>query len=333
MNITHGGNVQALARRLGCGPEEILDFSASINPLGLAPGVREAMVGAMKDIVQYPEPQATRLNAALADAWQVPAELVMTGNGATDLIHFFARCAVPRPDPVTLLVPTFSEFHRAYPDATLVTQPAQLRGLAVVTRPNNPLGTMLPLEAIERLLRQGCFVLVDESFVEFTEAPSALELVERYERLLVLRSLTKLHALPGLRIGALVGQAVPALQPRREPWTVNTLAEAAALASLAATEHHRRTREWIAAERCWLSRQLTEIPGFTPAPSVANYLLVRVADDPRPLVEWLADRRVLVRDCSETPGVDEPAIRVAVRRRPDHERLLALFKEYPCASF
>ncbi len=333
MNITHGGNVHGLARRLGCGPQEILDFSASINPLGLAPGVREAMVGAMEGIVQYPEPQATRLNAALADAWHVPAELVMTGNGATDLIHFLARCGAPGADPVTLLVPTFSEFHRAYPNAALVTQPAQLRGFAVVTRPNNPLGTMLPLEAIERLLRQECFVLVDESFVEFTEAPSALELVERYERLLVLRSLTKLHALPGLRIGALVGQAVPALQLQREPWTVNTLAEAAALASLAANEHHQRTREWIAAERCWFSRQLAEIPGFTPAPSVANYFLVRMADDPLPLVEWLADRRVLVRDCSETPGVDEPAIRLAVRLRADHERLLALFKEYRCASF
>ena len=330
MNITHGGDIYALARHLHCEPHQILDFSASINPLGMAPGVREAIIGAIDRIPQYPEPQSQVLQEALAHQWQVPKELILTGNGATDLIHFVGRA--PRPvTPVTLLVPTFSEFHRAYPKAKLVKAWQQLEGLAIVTRPNNPFGDLLPLEAIEAKLKEGHQVIVDESFLEFTEAASALTLIKQYQNLLVLRSLTKLHALPGLRIGALVGQAVPAMLPAREPWQVNVLAEAAALVAIKATKHQKETRAFIQAERAWFTRQLT-LPGLSPQPGVANYILVKTAQDPTPLIDWLKQRRVLVRNCTHISGVDEPAIRVAVRTRSDNQHLLDLLQEFLCVG-
>ena len=338
MTITHGGNVFALARDLHCDPSEILDFSASINPLGMADGVREAIVNAMDRVAHYPEQQSTALNAALASHWSVPTEYILTGNGATDLIHFVgrapwpARAGVPASSTVTLLVPTFSEFHRAYPQAQLVRRWEELTGFGVVTRPNNPFGTILPIKALESKLREGHWLLVDESFLELTDAPSALQLVQRYENLLVLRSLTKLHALPGLRIGALVGQSVPAMMPYREPWQVSVLAEAASLAAIRATDHHQRTRNFVTAERGWLAGRLAELPGLRPLAGTANYLLVWTTQDPAPLVSWLATRRVLVRDCTHIPGVDAPAIRLAVRLRADNERLLELLREFLCAG-
>ncbi len=329
MTITHGGNVFALARQLQCEPGEILDFSASINPLGMAAGVREAIVKAIDRVAHYPEQQSHVLNEALANQWRVPAEYVLTGNGATDLIHFVKRAL---PAAVTLLVPTFSEFHRAYPQATLIRRWEELTGFAVVTRPNNPLGTILPIEVLESKLREGHWLLVDESFLEFTDAPSALQLVPRYEKLLVLRSLTKLHALPGLRVGVLVGRGVPAMMPQREPWQVNVLAEAAALVAIRATDHHQRTRDFVNAERGWLTDQLAALPGLRPLAGAANYLLAWTAQDPAALVAWLASRRVLVRDCTHIPGVDAPAIRLAVRPRADNERLVELLKEFLCAG-
>ena len=335
MTITHGGNVFALARQLQCDPSEILDFSASINPLGMAAGVREAIVQAIDRVAHYPEQQSTALNAALANHWSVPTEYILTGNGATDLIHFVGRAPVfrwPAPSTAALLIPPFSEFHRAYPQATLVRRWEDLAGFGVVTRPNNPFGTILPIEALESKLREGHWLLVDESFLEFTDAPSALQLVPRYEKLLVLRSLTKLHALPGLRIGALVGQSVPAMMPQREPWQVNLLAEAAALVSIRATDHHQRTRNFVNAERSWLSEQLAALPGLRPLAGTANYLLAWTTQNPAPLVAWLAARRVLVRDCTHIPGVDAPAIRLAVRLRADNERLLELLREFLCAG-
>ncbi len=335
MTITHGGNIFALARKLQCEPDDILDFSASINPLGMAAGVREAIVGALDRVSHYPEQQSGRLNVALARLWRVPPEFVLTGNGATDLIHFVARLdRGDRPGGLSysLLIPTFSEFHRAYPGAKLVGRWEELEGLGVVTRPNNPFGTVLPLEAIESKLREGHRLIVDESFLEFTEADSALSLVERYEHLLVLRSLTKMHALPGLRIGALAGQGVPTMMACREPWQVNVLAEAAALAAIGAVEHQQRTRHFVAHERTWLASELANLPGLCPMQSMANYLLVWTALDPAPLVAWLTSRRVLVRNCTQIPGVDGPAIRVAVRPREDNQRLLDLLKEYLCAA-
>ena len=197
---------------------------------------------------------------------------------------------------------------------------------------NNETGTILPIEALDSKLTEGHWLLVDESFLELTDAPSALQLVQRYENLLVLRSLTKLHALPGLRIGALVGQSVPAMMPYREPWQVSVLAEAASLAAIRATDHHQRTRNFVNAERGWLAEQLAALPGLRPLAGTANYLLVWTTQDPAPLVAWLAARRVLVRDCTHIPGVDAPAIRLAVRLRADNERLLELLREFLCAG-
>lgn len=333
MKITHGGDIYAMARHLHCAPTDLLDFSASINPLGMAPGVREAILAAMERIAHYPEPHTQALSQALADLWEVPQNYILTGNGATDLIHFVGRAPWPvQRQPVTLLIPTFSEFHRAYPHAQLVREWQHLAGLAVVTRPNNPYGHLLPLAAIEQILADGHHLIVDESFLEFTEAASALSLVQRYPHLLVLRSLTKMHALPGLRIGAIVGQAIPGLLPQREPWQVNVLAEAAALVAIQATGHHQRTRAFVSQERAWFAAQLAAIPGLCPQASVANYLLLKTTQDPAPLVEWLAHRRVLVRNCTQIPGVDEPAVRVAVRTRADNQHLLNLLQEYLCAG-
>ena len=117
MRVTHGGGVFAAARELGCDWRDILDFSASINPLGPAPGVRTAIIAALDEIVHYPDPYGSRLQHALAAEWGVDPDCMMVGNGATELIHFLAR--VWR-EKVTLAVPVFSEFHRAFPDAAFV---------------------------------------------------------------------------------------------------------------------------------------------------------------------------------------------------------------------
>src|SRR5262249_31475332 len=143
-----------------------------------------------------------------------------------------------------------------------------------------PTGAALNPEALERwLFATDHPVLIDESFLEFTGLPSAARLAERRPRLWVLRSLTKFYALPGLRVGALIGARaeVERLRRMREPWQVNVLAEEAALAAIADRDHSRRTLEFIASERSWLSERIAELPGAAPEPSRANYLFVRLA--------------------------------------------------------
>ena len=96
MVITHGGNLFAVARAHGSHWRDLLDFSASITPLGPAPGVRDAIITALDEIVHYPDPYAARLTEALATNWNVEPDAILTGNGATDLIHFLARTPLRR---------------------------------------------------------------------------------------------------------------------------------------------------------------------------------------------------------------------------------------------
>jgi threonine-phosphate decarboxylase len=336
VTVAHGGNVFEIARERGWDWREIADFSASINPLGPSPAVIEAARAAVDRIAHYPEREPARLRRALAELWAIDEDQILLGNGATELLHWFARVS-PNEGPVTLTVPVFSEFYRAYPRARCApaANPGQWprEGLVVLTQPNNPTGAVLDPEALERwLFATDHPVLIDESFLEFAGLPSAARLVERRPRLWVLRSLTKFYALPGLRVGALIGPRaeVERSRPMREPWQVNVLAEAAALAAIADREHARRTLEFVANERAWLSERVAELPGARPEPSRANYLFVRLAYAAAGLCAHLLERKILIRDCAGSPGIVGAAVRVAVRTRAENERLIAAWKEFSC---
>lgn len=321
MVISHGGALYATASAMGWHWQELLDFSASINPLGPAPGVLPAIRESLERIVHYPDAWSARLVQTLASEWNIEPDCILAGNGATELIHFFARTW--RETKVTLVVPTFSEFHRAWPHAAQVsvTEPWPTNGLLVLTNPNNPTG-----QWIDPPERTG-LTLVDESFLEFTTLPACIG-----RGMLVLRSLTKFHALPGLRVGALAGppDVMRWLRARREPWQVNVLAEAAALAGLADREHALRTRGFVSAEREWLMSAVAKLPGVRPMPSVANYVFAELDRPADELTSSLLRRRILIRNCSGMPGVRGEAVRFAVRTRRENQRLIDAWRESVC---
>jgi threonine-phosphate decarboxylase len=308
MKITHGGNLFEVARLRGWDWREIADFSASINPLGPSPAVAPAIRDALDRIAHYPEREPAVLRRALAHLWNLDEARILLGNGATELLHWFARvCPFDR---VTLRLPVFSEFHRAYPNAGC----AAADGLLVLTNPINPTGAMVNTDVRSP-------VLVDESFLDFTGLPS---IAASRPDVWVLRSLTKFYALPGLRIGALIGPAeeVERLRAFREPWQVNVLAEAAALAAVADREHACRTLAFVRDEREYLMQKLP----VTPEPSLANYLYLRLPYPADGLAAHLLASKILIRVW------DEASIRIAVRTRAENDRLLAAWKEFECGN-
>ncbi|WP_031499429.1 pyridoxal phosphate-dependent aminotransferase [Bryobacter aggregatus] len=323
MAVTHGGNIFAVAETNGIAWQQVLDFSASINPLGPSPAAREAILCALDRMVHYPERTSHPLRERLAAEWGVAAQNIIVGNGATELLFDWCR---HYPDG-SIAAPAFSEFHRAWPKANYFdltdrdTWPAT--GPVVITRPANPTGYIAALESVQHYASgRRDAVLVDESFLDFTSAASVANLA--IPNLFVLRSLTKFWALPGLRIGALVGN-LDAIAAQRPPWPVNALAEAAALASLADREHAQKTRAFVEREREWLRGQLQGLP------SEANYLTIST---PRAgeLVAYAAARNVLIRDCGNWPGWDFEGVRVAVRKRWENEILVQLIQEFACDS-
>jgi threonine-phosphate decarboxylase len=250
----------------------------------------------------------------------VEPEAILLGNGATDLIHFMAGQI--RASEVTLVVPTFTEFHRVYPGARQVAweQPNAWPAatMLIVTNPNNPTGEYKRIDCEQPML-------VDESFLDFTGRASAAERMR--PDWIVLRSLTKFYALPGLRIGALVAHPdrVRTWRGLRAPWQVNVLAEAATLAAISDSAHADRTRAFVQQERDWLYSRLMRIRNVRPRESCANYMMVELDWDSGELADFLLARKILVRK------IGGNAIRIAVRTRTENERFLAAVEHFACA--
>jgi threonine-phosphate decarboxylase len=334
--MTHGGDIFAIAASRGWDWRDVADFSASINPLGPAPGVRAAICRAIDRIQHYPEREPRGLREMLGKTWEVDPNCVLLGNGATELLFFLARVCNAR--AVSLATPVFSEFHRAFPDAHLCslrepgTWPAN--EMLVVTRPANPTGMSTPLSLLRHRLEQSTeFLIVDESFLEFSGLPSSSTLLSEFPHLIVLRSLTKFYALPGLRLGALVAHRalVAEWRKKREPWQVNVLAEAAALAALADENHARNTVEFVRNERRFLTDGIDRMPRAVPHGSDANFIYVSLEYPAQELTDFLKNRKILVRNCAHWPGLPDEAVRIAIRTRAENERLIEAWRAFRCA--
>jgi len=330
-------DVYALSRANGWDWREVLDLSVSVNPLGPPDGVREAIARAAEHIGQYPEVEPQEAAAALARRWGAPEGSLMLGNGATELLYFIARAGWQ--GPASIAIPTSPDIQRAFPAALKVpvADPEKWpqRGLLILTQPNSITGEMLPPEVLRRAIaaREGP-VLVEESFVEFTDLESAASWVDTHPNLLVLRSLSKFYGIPGVRIGALAAgpEWMSRLNRRREPWSLSVLAEAALRAVLEDVRFPARTREFMDAEREWVSENMNELPGVELAASATNFLFARIPKPADEVVSFLLDRRILLNSCSKVAGVEGEAIRWAIRTRAENERFLAAAKECFCAG-
>ena len=339
--MNHGGRVLEFARERGVDFRDVVDFSANINPLGPSPRVIERMRGVLDRARVYPHEFADELIGGLSKVLGVRREWILAGNGATDLIFFWLR--VVRPRRVLLFVPAFSEYRKALRSAGCETIVHRLRpedqfrlprvvdsercDAVILTNPNNPSGAFTPPEEMAEWLAQfgpQTNVFVDEAFVEFTAQPSLVNQAARLPQVWVLRSMTKFHAIPGIRVGFLVGSGVPRLMVHREPWQVNVIAEEAGLTAIDDDAHHEATLQLIQKERLWVWKQLWNLKNLEPFPSAANFYLARCrnAGDLDRLQERLRADNILIRDCRGTEGLDGDYFRFAIRTRPENERLI-----------
>ena len=329
-------------RAFGLDAGEVLDFSASVNPLGPSPRVREAL--ARLDVSRYPDPQSLALTEELARRNGVDPERILVGNGATELIHLVVRVFVRGGQRAIAFTPTFGEFERASQLQSASIFPWQanpqrgfrwtLRNKADVLRrvtpplvylcnPNNPTGVYLD-EAEVRSVVEGLIggpMLLDEAYVNFVEQRWDATRLTRRGRVILLRSMTKDYGLAGLRLGYMVAHpdAVAAVRRLQPEWSVSAAAQAAGLAALADEEHLRHSLALLREAKAALVEALAERE-FELHAGEANFLLIRVGDASAVRLALFA-RGVAVRDCTSF-GLPE-YIRVAVRTPAENERLVA----------
>ena len=355
----HGGNIYAAARNSGLTAADFLDFSANINPLGLSPRVRAALLATLDSVVCYPDPDAVALKTAIADAYQVSGECIETGNGAVELIYLLCRALSPR--RVLLPAPTFGEYEGAtraaglavskiplsaeanfIPDVAAISAVMQPDDLLFFCNPNNPTGVIMTCEQLEPLIAQataiGAHVVVDESFIDFrpTErGESCRGLVGRYRGITVLHSLTKFLAVPGLRLGFLLGQPalVQQLEKMRDPWNVNLMAQVAGVAGLQDLAYRQETVRLVGREKDSMALGLQAIPGIKVLPPSVNFVLVGLGAtgwNAELLQQRLWQERILIRNGASFTGLSDRYIRLAVKQPAENQRVIELLRMIMC---
>ncbi|KAM3114547.1 threonine-phosphate decarboxylase CobD [Phormidesmis sp. 146-33] len=337
----HGGNLAWAAALVGCSPSAILDFSASISPLGPPRSAIESIQNNLGLLKAYPDPAYGELRSALSDFHQISPDWILPGNGAAELLTW-AAWDLAALDTTWVLIPGFSDYFRALKafgarvdryslmvQNGLTTLPldAQKSGL-LLNNPHNPTGQLFAKASILPYLKAFSLVVVDEAFMDFLTPDcqqSLIDEVENYPNLVILRSLTKFYSLPGLRLGYAIAHPdrLSQWQQRRDPWSVNVLASVAAIAMLKDTEFQQQTWDWLESAKPALFDGLKQLPGLHPFPSAANFFLVKTE---RSSVEiqkqLLADHKILIRDCLSFDELGDRYFRVAVRSESENNRLL-----------
>ena len=348
MHLIHSGDVYSARQKM---KQEPLDFSANINPMGMPPGAVRAAADALQQCTQYPDPLCRELRAALAAYEGIPAEQIVCGNGAADLI--FRIVAATHPQRALLLEPTFAEYEQALrsmdcsiayfplqesegfvlPEAFLQQLTPEIN-LLFLCNPNNPTGrTVSPAllqEIWKRCEEAGILLVVDECFNEFLEHPEQNTLkgvLKTGANSVILKAFTKSFAMPGLRLGYGLcgnGDLAERIFSCGQPWGVSIPAQAAGVAALQEKGYLERMRRLVQTERRWLSENLVRL-GLCVFPSEANYILFRTETE-IPLRERMEQRGVLIRACGNYRGLDNRYYRIAVRGHDENERLIAALK-------
>jgi threonine-phosphate decarboxylase len=320
----------------------IVDFSSNVNPLGAPQSVYKILKKAK--ISQYPDHNSNILKKAIARHLGVSKEMIVVGNGASEIIYNFARATVERGTPVLIPVPTFGEYEAASrmcggkleffktenlrDDISEFVKRIPRNGVVFVCNPNNPSGLFLELDEILRIVRaakkMGTYLFLDECFVEMMwDGGSAIPYVKSFENLFVLRSLTKSFGLAGLRIGYGVGskRISSILNSIKIPWSVNGVAQEAAITALSEKRFLARTQTLIRQESEFLKESLSSME-LKYSDSRTNFILIRTKIPSRILKQKLLRKKILVRDCSTFRGMGKNYIRIAVRTRRENEMLV-----------
>jgi threonine-phosphate decarboxylase len=358
LNRIHGGNLYEIAMKEGIDPKKIIDFSASVNPLGLSPRAKKKILKEGPEaVLHYPDSGCGELRTALAQFHGIPEDCILPGAGSTEFIYSLPR--VMKLERILLVTPAFSEYENALEIQSRDCRihffetreedgfELNVEGLLLamtegydalyLCNPNNPTGILTEREDLLRVLsraeREKVWFILDEAFIDFIPGESLLREAARSSRLVVLRSMTKFYALPGLRSGYLVSNpgVIEKLSRVKEPWAVNALAQIAAVESLRDPVYAERTLAYVRQEREALTLGLQGIPGFIPYPSSANYLLIQLHPSlnltAAELRQTLIPRGILIRDCQSFHHLGPYFFRVAVRSRSENQALLKALRQ------
>ncbi len=349
----HGSDLEKIEAIYGIKKEEIISFSANVNPLGVSPLLKSTLAEKIDAITSYPDREYTSLRKCIANYCNTDYENVIVGNGSTELISLFIQ--IEHPKKAMIIGPTYSEYEREISLGGGTTLYYSLKekddfklnvedfiahlnekiDLLVICNPNNPTSSCITRKDMRHILdackEYDIYVMVDETYVEFAENMDEIDsvpLTNYYNNIVILRGTSKFFAAPGLRLGyAITGNRdlIKEINTRKNPWTINSLAVIAGETMFADTDYINATRNLISAERKRCYDALIASGDFKVYAPSGNFLLARILREDL-TSEDLFDRtireKMMIRDCSTFPFLDNKYIRFCFMNPEDNSRLL-----------
>lgn len=342
MNYMHGGDIYTY--------EGMLDFSVNTNPFGPSSSVVEAACRAMKTVGAYPDSLCRKLRQKLSETLTISPDTFIFGNGAADLI--FSLVFAERPKKAVLTAPSFLEYAQALKaveceitycfleenknfqlDEEYLDMLTEDTDLIFLCSPDNPTGSLIEPSLLQKIAekceRLGIRMVLDECFYEFLEDPEAVlsqTAIYKYPHLFLLRAFTKMHAMPGLRLGYGITSdrtLIVNMERVRQPWSVSALAQTAGITALGEADRVKKTRIFVAEERKKFEKELERI-GVRYFPSSVNYMLLKSGYD---LFALLQQRNILIRDCSNYKGLKKGFYRTAVKSKEENLLLMQALED------
>lgn len=341
--MLHGGNIYGFSEEMKRG---LLDFSANISPLGMPESIKRTIIDEMNHALHYPDPISGRLTSAIGKKLNIEPSWVICGNGAADIVYRFVYGLKPK--KAVVVHPTFVEYEEA-----LKCTDTKIAGYALnrkdfkiredildlidgetdavfICNPNNPTGVltekMLLLKILEKSKQCGAYLVMDECFLDFTgqeEKLSMIDALKNYDNLLILKSFTKMYAIPGVRLGYGICANETLIEKMRragQSWSVSTMAESAGIAALSEDSYQQSVVAYVNEERAYLEKSLAEM-GIEFIHGHANYMLIRcvgITD----LYERLLKEKIMVRTCLSYENLGADYYRIAINHHEANVKLI-----------
>ena len=352
----HGGNAKEISRNKKIDYDKILDFSANINPLGMPTSVKKAIIEGVDEAEKYPDITYFELKSAIGEFEKINKENLILGNGAAEVLFNIVRGINPKNS--LILAPTFSEYEEStkalngnityyvlkeenkfYIKEDILDYIENELDLLFICNPNNPTGVITEKSLLVKILikakKNNVIVLIDESFLDFIEDDlSMIAYINEYENLVIIKSLTKFFALPGIRIGyGICGnmelkEKIERISPA---WNINIFAEIATKTALKDENYIINSINYIKDEKKYLYNELKKIDGLKVYEPSVNFILLKIQKNIN-LKNELLKNNILIRSCNNYEALNNSYFRIAVRTHEENSILIKnlrnIFEEY-----
>lgn len=348
----HGSDIELISQKYLISQEEILPYASNVNPLGMSPLAKEALVEYIDAVESYPERNYARLRTAISNYCNVDMEHIILGNGTSELIR--KTFDTIKPKKTMIVGPTYSEYKNAAIlngsevemymlnqlddfelDITRFTE-ALHEGIdmLIICNPNNPTGKAIRKDDMDTILEScrshNIFVMVDETYVEFVQDVSlisSVSLVKDFENLIVLRSTSKFFATPGLRLGYAITSNKEVLADAdnsKIPWNINSLASIASV-MFSDERYMNLTSSLIQTERNLIYSALCSRKTIKVFKPDANFILIRLLKEDltaSEVFEHCIKKGFMIRDCTDYEGLGDKYIRFCFLKPEQNDQVV-----------